>query len=171
MGAGFIPASVSCGGALPDFDFVTSRLATGAALSGADDVYAIVEAGITHVLDARSEFDDGPLFASQPRLHYLWNPTDDDGTKKSPEYFEKTITFGLRALVEPGTRVLCHCAAGVNRGPSNALAIMIAWGIDPARAEAMIRDVRPVVKLHYREDVIAAVRSLGYLRSAAARQP
>ena len=67
--------------------------------------------------------------------------------------------------------MLCHCAAGVNRGPSNALAIMIAWGIDPARAEAMIRDVRPVVKLHYREDVIAAVRSLGYLRSAAARQP
>jgi dual specificity protein phosphatase-like protein len=156
---------------VPDFDFVTSRLATGAALSAPDDVYAIVEAGITHVLDARSEFDDGPLFASQPHIHYLWNPTDDDGTTKLPEYFEKTIAFGLRALVEPGTRVLCHCAAGVNRGPSNVLAIMIAWGIDPVKAEAMIRDARPVVKLHYRDDVLAAVRALGYVRSRAPGGP
>src|SRR2546423_1161471 len=80
-----------------DYNFVDNRLATGAALSGPDDVKAMVDAGITHVIDCRGEFDDAPLFAQFPQIHYLYNGTNDDGQPKSVEWFQKSIEFALQA--------------------------------------------------------------------------
>jgi protein-tyrosine phosphatase len=145
-----------------DFDLITTRVATGAALSSEADVQALVDAGITHVVDARAEFHDAHLFVSHQSISYLWNPTEDDGQHKPPEYFAKTLSFALPALALPHTKVYCHCAAGVNRGPSNALAVMVAQGWTLGGAMALLRAARPQAQASYANDAAAAVRELGY---------
>jgi protein-tyrosine phosphatase len=146
---------------MADFSFVTRRLATGAAISGPDDVQALLAAGITHCIDCRGEFDDSSLLATSG-MGYLWNGTADDGQPKPPAWFAASLAFALPALVIPRAKIYAHCAAGVNRGPSTAYAILRALGLDPAGAEAMIRAARPQVGLAYKNDADAAVTALGY---------
>lgn len=154
-----------------DFSFITDHVATGAGISSPADVEALVAAGVTHVIDCRDDFDDAELLTAHPALAYLWNGTPDDGAKKEPEWFQKSLTFALPALAEPPTlcspiamrpRVYAHCAAGINRGPSTAFAILLAldWPYD--LAEQRVRQVRPQVGLRYKDDAIAAVGALGY---------
>ena len=146
---------------MADFSFVTERLATGAAIGSADDVQQLIAAGITHVVDCRAEFDDGQLLASSG-LHYLWNPTQDDGQHKLPEWFGTSLSFALPAIPVVGAKVYAHCAAGVNRGPSTAYCIMRALGWPAAAAEATIRAARPQVGLAYKADADTAIAALGY---------
>lgn len=146
---------------MADFSFVTARLATGGAISDASDVLALRNAGISHVIDCRFEFDDGPLLASAG-LRYLYNPAQDDGQPKSPSWFGTSLSFALPALSQPVTRVYAHCAAGVNRGPSTVLAILLAYGLSLDFAEQLIRSARPQVQLAYKADAVAAVSVLGY---------
>lgn len=147
---------------MADYSFITSRIATGGALNSPADVQDLVAAGITHVLDARAEFDDGPLFA-QSGIQYIWNPTQDDGQHKPPEYFATTLSFALPALAQPHTKLDLHCAAGVNRGPSNAICVMLALGWLLDTAEALMRSKRPQVNIAYKLDAQAAVQALGYV--------
>jgi hypothetical protein len=147
-----------------DFGFVTSRLATGAAITDPADVQALVAAGVTHIIDCRDDFNDAPLLADNPAISYLWNGVPDDGNPAThgDAWFGKSLGFALPALASPHTRVYCHCAAGVNRGPSTAFAIMLASGFTPSDAESTIRAARPVVGLAYKMEAIASVTSLGY---------
>jgi hypothetical protein len=147
---------------MADFDFVTPRLATGAAVSSVADVDQLVAAGITVIIDCRGEFDDASLLATHPDLLYIWDGTPDDGQTKPPEWFEKGLKVALPALAQPLEKVYCHCAAGINRGPSMCAAIMMAWGLSPALTEQLIRQARPQVGLRYLPDAIAAVAALGY---------
>ncbi len=149
---------------MADFTFITSRIATGAAISSADDVAQLVAAGVTHVIDCAAELmaTDGALLSAEPGFVYLPNGVLDDGQSKPPAWFGHSIEFALDALATPGHRVYSHCAAGVNRGPSTAYAILRSLGISAASAEAMIRAVRPQVGLAYKADADAAVTALGY---------
>jgi len=147
---------------MPDYNWITPRLATGAALSSADDVWVMVRDGITHVIDCRLEFDDTALFVAQHAVAVLWNGTNDDGQMKQPDWFEKSIDFALSALSKPKVKVYAHCAAGVNRGPSTAYAIMRAIGWSAGEAEKEIRAARPQVGLAYKNDADSAVKYLGY---------
>jgi dual specificity phosphatase 3 len=151
----------SSGMAIGSFgNFVTARLATGAALNGLPDVDALAAVGITHVIDCRAEFDDGALLAQ--RFHYIYAPTADDGQPKPPAWFELGIVFALQALSQPRNRVYAHCAAGVNRGPSMCYAIMRAFGWPAADALSTIKTARPVAQVRYSGDADAAIASLGY---------
>lgn len=141
-----------------DANKITARLWTGAALQPGD-VATMQAAGITHVIDCRSEGGDdshvlGANFAT------LWNPTADDGAPKTADWFLRSIYFAMGALHEPKSVVLAHCAAGVNRGPSTAYAILLSFGIDKAVAEQLIRQARPQVGLRYKADAEAAVAGL-----------
>lgn len=137
---------------MADFSMVTARLATGAALSSPDDVAALKAAGITHVVDERAEFDDGQLLAGSG-LVYLWNPTQDDGQPKPDAWWQANISFALQAYSALGTCLLCHCAAGVNRGPSAAYGVIRAcWGFVPAAATLLIRTARPQAGIAYAGD-------------------
>lgn len=147
---------------MADFNFITTRLATGAALQGPEDVADLAVAGITDVIDCRAEFDDAPLFAKVKRIHYLWDGTADDGEPKPPLWFSKGIEFGLAALARPKRKVYCHCAAGVNRGPSMAYAILRSMGFSSVEASTLIRSVRPQVGIRYAPDADKAVVALGY---------
>lgn len=131
---------------------ITARLATGAALSGPDDVAALKAAGITHVIDERAEFDDGQLLAGSG-LTYLWNPTADDGQPKPDAWWQANISFALQAYSVLGTCILAHCAAGVNRGPSAAYGIIRAcWGFPVAQAAALVKVARPQAGIAYAAD-------------------
>ncbi len=145
-----------------DFNFVDHRLATGAAIYSAADVQALVDAGVTHIIDCNSSFNDGELLASHPQITYLYNGTADDGQTKPPEWFQRSIEFALLALVAPKNRVYAHCAAGINRGPSTAYAILRAQGLSSLASEAIIRLARPQVGLRYKHDADDAIVVLGY---------
>jgi hypothetical protein len=146
-----------------DFNEITTRIFTGAAVSTLDDVNQLVAAGVTVVLDARAEFDDGTLFAGHPAISYKWNPTQDDGQTKTPGYFATTLNFVLPMLAQPHNKAYLHCAAGVNRGPSNALCVMLALGWDFDTAVALMHAKRPIVNIAYAKDAQAAVNALGYV--------
>jgi len=148
---------------MADFDMITDRVATGAALDNAADVQQILAAGLNVVVDARIEFDDGPLFAGQPNVAYLWNPIEDDGLPKPVDYWQRTLSFVLPLLAQPKRKVYLHCAEGVNRGPSNAFCVLVAQGLAPAVAEGLIRAARPQVGLAYKNDALAACKLLGYV--------
>jgi len=111
------------------------------------------------------EEDDAQLLLRSlvPNINYLWNPTADDGQHPKPvAWFQKSLDFVLPLLAKPNHHAYLHCAAGVNRGPSTLYAVLIALGIAPFEAEAMIRRARPQVGLAYKDDALAAVRALGY---------
>jgi len=59
----------------------------------------------------------------------------------------------------------CHCAAGINRGPSTAYAILIALGLRHHEARAMIVTHRPqtIVGMRYADDAERAITALGYV--------
>jgi protein-tyrosine phosphatase len=147
-----------------DFNFVTRRLATGAAITGSADVQALTAAGITHIIDCRDDFDDAQLLARDPAISYLWNGVPDDGNPAThgDTWFSKSLAFALPALSTPHTRVYCHCSAGRNRGPSTAFAVMLASGFTPSDAESIIRVARPIVGLAYMSEAITSVTNLGY---------
>lgn len=141
-----------------DASFVSARIATGAALNGIEDVQWLVDHGVNYIIDCRGEFDDSALIGEwmmknpHHRLRLLWNGTEDDGTKKSPEWFHKSVSFALRGLAAEHGCVYAHCAAGVNRGPSTCYAILRSLGLPPDVAEQQIRLVRPQVGLAYKAD-------------------
>lgn len=145
-----------------DYNFVNHRLATGGAITDDNDVQGLIKAGITHIINCRAEFDDASLLAKYPQIQYLWNGVHDDGKPKPVDWFEKSITFALIALSQPGNKVYAHCFAGVNRGPSTAYAILRALGLNDVEAEGMIRVNRPIALIHYRKDADAAITALKY---------
>jgi hypothetical protein len=88
---------------------VTARLATGAAINDVSDVAALMAAGVSHIIDCRAEFDDGPLLASTG-LTYLWNPTDDDGGQKPSSWWLASLQFAQGAYASSWkTCVYAHC--------------------------------------------------------------
>jgi len=150
---------------MADFDFVTPRLATGAAITNAADVDALMAAGVTHVIDCREEFDDAPLLTANPTILYLWNGVPDDGNPATHgvAWFGKSLQFALPTIAHPGSKVYCHCAQGVNRGPSTAFAIMLACGFTSINAVAIIKAARPVAGIAYQNEAIDSVKQLGYV--------
>lgn len=143
-----------------DHQWVTDRLAVGSAVVTPEHVRAVVEGGITHVIDCRLEAEGAQLYAGTPvrRLHC---GTADNGEAKPVAWFEEGITFALAALARPRTRVLVHCIAGVSRSPSMTYAILRALGHSSDDAVAMIKSARMIARVTYKEDADRALRTLG----------
>jgi len=145
-----------------NYNFITNRVATGGRIETVQDVQTLVDAGITHIIDCRAEFDDAPLLVNFPTIKYLWNGVNDDGKPKPVDWFQRSIEFALPALAAPGNKVYVHCAEGVNRGPSTTYAILRAQGLQFWAAELMIRFHRPIALMIYRHDADAAIVALKY---------
>ena len=148
-----------------DFSFVTTRLCTGGgSILQRADVDKLQAAGITAVIDCQMVQDDSKLLENRYE-QYLFNGVEDDGKPKPVSWFQASLEFALQRFIEPNQKVYCHCAAGVNRGPSTAYAIMLALGWYDFEASAQIRINRPVTiaGLRYQADADAAVKALGYV--------
>jgi len=111
--------------------------------------------GITHVLDARSEWSDKELVADlSPGIVYGWIPTDDYGGPQPDGWFDDGVAFATEALIEPDAVVLVHCHMGINRGPSMAYRILLELGWDPIEALDAIRKARPIADIVYAGDAL-----------------
>ena len=146
---------------------LTERLFTGAAISSTSDVDQLVQAGVTAIIDARAEFDDAAIImANHPSILYLWDGAQDDGQPKPPEWFKKALDFAMPILARPGQILFTHCAAGHNRGPSLAYAVLRAQGWPSHNALHLIHVKRPqtVGGIAYAPDAERALHQLGWVR-------
>ncbi len=116
-----------------DITWLTERIGLGGGIWTSTGMEAVAQAGVTHIIDMQIEFDDTPL-AREHDIAVCWNPIDDDFEPKPPEVFERGVEFALRALDDPGAKLLIHCAAGVHRAPMMALALLcvLGWELDDA---------------------------------------
>lgn len=140
---------------------VTDRLWIGGDLSTYDEELAgreldeLVGRGLTNILDVREEWSDQEQVArAHPELAYCWRGIPDLGQEVLGDWFDDVTGFALEAFAEPGTVVLAHCHAGINRGPSAGFAILIASGRDPIEALELIHRQRPIVMIAYAEDAL-----------------
>ena len=127
-----------------DITWLTERIAVGGGIWTPENMAAVAEEGITHIIDMQIEFDDTPL-AAPYGVAVLWNPTDDDFRPKPPELLQRGVDFALKALDDSDSRVFIHCAAGVHRAPMMALAVLRALGFSREDAMHMIQARRNVV--------------------------
>lgn len=126
-----------------DFTWVTSRIAVGGGIWNAENMAALVRSGVTHIIDMQIEFDDSELARPHP-VEVLWNPVDDDFQPKPPEVFQRGVDFALKALEQPDSKLLIHCAAGVHRAPMMTLAVLCSMNWDLGKALQLIETKREV---------------------------
>lgn len=146
--------------ATADAVFVTGHLLVGGDLDTADDEHAsaqlreLLEAGVTHVVDARIEWSDEQWVAERaPEVGYLQHGMDDAGQRVPGEWFDVAVDWSV-AAIEGGGTVLTHCHMGVNRGPSLGFAVLLEQGWDPIEALDAIRTARPIAWVAYAEDAL-----------------
>jgi len=142
--------------------FVTERLALGGDLSpnfrvAKQQLDELVEAGITHVADLRSEWSDEVLVRGwAPHITYLHHRVEDAGQLIDPKWFEELVTWVREALeADPSAKVLVHCHMGVNRAPSAVLAVLMDHGVSLREALDRIRSARPVAVIDYAGSVLS----------------
>lgn len=126
-----------------DMTWMTERIAVGGGIWTAQNMTEVARAGVTHILDMQIEFDDTALAAAHG-ITVMWNPIDDDFLPKPPDVFERGVRFA-EALDTPGTKLLIHCAAGIHRSPTMALAILCSRGWTLGDATETMEAKRPVV--------------------------
>jgi 8-oxo-dGTP diphosphatase len=141
----------------PNITQVSEQLWTGGdrgRTSMATWVAQLEAAGITHVIDCRphGRADQAYARAHAPHIGYLFNPQYDNGQKMPDWWFADGVDFALHAMRDPAAQVLAHCQLGINRGPSMALAVMLATGMTPEQARSAITDARPIARLAYAAD-------------------
>jgi dual specificity phosphatase 3 len=140
--------------------FVTPYLAIGGDLETTSEDVAVGQlgelgdAGITHVVDVRVEWNDESwVRGRRADLEYLHLGIDDAGQRVPDEWFDEGVRFALEAI-ESGGVVLAHCHMGINRGPSMGFAVLLALGWDAVEALDAIHAARPIAFIAYAEDAL-----------------
>ncbi|SDT12108.1 Protein-tyrosine phosphatase [Nocardioides scoriae] len=143
-----------------DAAFVTDQLLVGGDLDTRDHQRAaiqlreLLEAGLTHVVDARVEWSDQEWVRElAPQVGYLHHGMDDAGQRVPGAWFDTGVAWAQGAI-DGGGVVLTHCHMGINRGPSLGYAVMLAQGWDPVEALDRIRAARPIAWVAYAEDAL-----------------
>lgn len=145
-----------------DFNWISNRLATGGFIISKEGLSLMKSNGITHIINCAADFNEQSLFTRDLSFEYLFVGVNDDFKPKSVDWFKSIIDFGLSALSKPGSKVYCHCAAGINRGPSGAYAILRAQGFTKEIAELLIKKNRPIAGIAYKDSADIAITKLGY---------
>jgi len=143
----------------PNISQVTDRVWTGGDRGNTSPMawfLQLDQAGITHVIDARPHGGRDQAYARDhaPHINYLLNGQPDNGQTKPDDWFADGVDFALHAMRDPDARVLAHCQLGINRGPSMALAILLAQGMEPDAALSAIHESRPIAQIAYADDAI-----------------
>lgn len=100
--------------------FVTPQLLVGGDLDVNDtklavrQLFDLVRAGVTQIVDVREECDDTEFVTGlDTSISYLWHGVDDAGQRIPASWCDATVGFVLAALEEPETLVLTHCHMGI----------------------------------------------------------
>jgi len=127
---------------LPDqlnMDWVTEHLAVGGRVHPAD-IPALARAGVTHVVDTRSEYCDDADAMAREHIQLLYLPTKDT----YPLTVEQ-LTDGARWVAErmqQGGRVLIHCEHGVGRSVLLTCAVLVYNGMSAHKALLLAQQKR-----------------------------
>jgi hypothetical protein len=153
--------------------FVTDRLVIGTTPESLTDLKELEVAGVTHIINCRSELNiEGLLAGNIFKFKYLWNPTDDwnpfKPEHKTLAWFQTGVEFALPVFVVPRTKVYVFCHMGANRSATLAWAILRALGITPGNCYAIIGshraiDIFGIPECGWWRDAEAALKTLGYL--------
>jgi protein tyrosine phosphatase (PTP) superfamily phosphohydrolase (DUF442 family) len=147
---------------MADFDWVTSRIAVGGSIDSLYDARRIAAAGITHVLNVRTDQDEVPL-VHKAGMTYSSNPSKKkDEAVKPPGWFKSSFDIIFGCLADPGTKILVHCENGENRSASTVYFFLRAIGIDKKTAAGIITDGRPKATMDWNDDAEIALKSLGF---------
>ena len=98
--------------------------------------------GITAVVNMREESDDAARGVDLD--HYLWLPITDD---EAPAFedLDRGSVF-IKEQLSAARGVYVHCASGVGRAPTMAVAYLVNTGLTPQLAWSMVRDGRPFIR-------------------------
>jgi protein-tyrosine phosphatase len=152
---------------LPDrlnMTWITNHLAVGGRIHP-EDIRALARAGVTHVVDTRSEHVDDAAALANEKIELLSVPTADT----QPLTVEQMIQ-GARWVtehMEQGGRVLIHCEHGVGRSVQLTCAVLMCNGMHARDALQLVQEKRWQAAPNYRqierlrefEAILAAERS------------
>lgn len=152
---------------LPDklnMSWITTHLAVGGRIHP-EDIKALAAAGVTHVVDTRSEYRDDAEALAKEHIELLYLPTDDT----RPLTIEQMLQGAqwVQERMEQGGRVLIHCEHGVGRSVQLTTAVLIYDGMHAQDALQLVQQKRWQAAPNYRqvrrlrefESAVAALRS------------
>lgn len=152
---------------LPDklnMSWITTHLAVGGRIHP-EDIKALAKAGITHVVDTRSEYCDDAQSLAKEHIELLHVPTADS----RPLTIEQMLQGAqwVQERMEQGGRVLIHCEHGVGRSVLLTCAVLVYDGMHAQNALQLVQQKRwqaapnhrQVRRLREFESAVAALRS------------
>ena len=152
---------------LPDklnMTWITTHLAVGGRIH-LEDIKALAAAGVTHVVDTRSEHCDDAEALAKEHIELLHLPTDDT----RPLTIEQMLQGAqwVQERMEQGGRVLIHCEHGVGRSVQLTSAVLVYDGMHAKDALQLVQEKRwqaapnhrQVRRLREFESMVVAMRS------------
>ena len=127
---------------LPDklnMSWITPNLAVGGRIHP-EDIKALAAAGVTHVVDTRSEYRDDAEALAKEHIELLYLPTAD--TK--PLTIEQMLEGAqwVQERMKQGGRVLIHCEHGVGRSALLTCAVLVYNGMHANDALQLVQQKR-----------------------------
>ena len=152
---------------LPDklnMTWITTHVAVGGRIHS-EDIKALAAAGVTHVVDTRSEHCDDAEALAKEHIELLHLPTDDT----RPLTIEQMLQGAqwVQERMEQGGRVLIHCEHGVGRSVLLTSAVLVYGGMNAQDALQLVLQKRWQAALNHRqvrrlrefESTVVALRS------------
>jgi protein-tyrosine phosphatase len=127
---------------LPDqlnMSWVTEHLAVGGRVHP-EDILALARAGVTHVIDTRSEHCDDPEAMTKGQIELLYLPTPDTYPLTVAQLTEGAKWANER--MQQGGRVLIHCEHGVGRSVLLTCAVLVYAGMSANDALLLVKQKR-----------------------------
>jgi len=153
-----------------DVSRITDWLSVGGAIAGAEQMAALRDQGVTHVVSVAWDLDDAALCAAHG-LGFYHVPWRDDGQLKPERDFLALLAWveeQERALAAEGGRlhVYVHCFAGQFRSPLLATFLLAAReGMDMSDAYNLLCERRACVSCftepRYRQSCLRALAAAG----------
>lgn len=127
---------------LPDelnMSWVTESLAVGGRVHP-DDISDLARAGVTHVIDTRSEYCDDQEAMAKSGIQLLYLPAPDTYPLTVAQLMEGAQW--ARERIKQGGRVLIHCEHGVGRSVLLTCAVLVCSGMSAHDALLLVKQKR-----------------------------
>ena len=127
---------------LPDklnMSWITDHLAVGGRVLP-EDIQALSQTGVTHVIDTRSEYADDVQAMAKEHIELLYLPAPDTYPLTIEQLMQGAAWANER--ISQGGRVLIHCEHGVGRSVLLACATLVYGGMHARDALALVMQRR-----------------------------
>ncbi len=119
-----------------ELDWVTTSLAIGSDIRDLDYLKA---RGVNAIVGLQAEHDDDEKKLKDFGFEYLHLPIRDGHPPEQSQI--RAMVEWVNAQVGMGRRIYMHCAAGVGRAPTMAMAYLVSTGFTSEEAHAQIKRI------------------------------